>query len=111
VIDAGVKAAGILQQALDALPGMAVAVAVFDQTPPNPTEADGIALDGLARGWAHIDRITAKGQDREARMKMMSASAQGALAFQKGLGSVHSLSRMQPMAYGMGIGAIEEAAM
>ena len=35
VTDAGVKAAGILQQALDALPGMAVAV--FDQTPSNPT--------------------------------------------------------------------------
>ena len=37
VTDAGVKAAGILQQALDALPGMAVAV--FDQTPSNPTAA------------------------------------------------------------------------
>jgi alcohol dehydrogenase class IV len=68
-------------------------------------------LDGLARGWARIDRITANGQDREARMKMMSVSAQGALAFRKGLGSVHSLSYMQPMTYGMGIGAIEEAAM
>ena len=37
VTDAGVKAAGILQKALDALPG--VAVAVYDQTPSNPTEA------------------------------------------------------------------------
>ena len=35
--DPGVKAAGILQKALDALPGMTVAV--FDQTPSNPTEA------------------------------------------------------------------------
>ena len=54
--------------------------------------ADGIALDGLARGWAHIERATRDGSDREARRQMMSASAQGALAFQKGLGCVHSLS-------------------
>lgn len=54
--------------------------------------ADGIALDGLARGWAHIERATRNGQDREARWNMMSASMQGAMAFQKGLGCVHSLS-------------------
>jgi alcohol dehydrogenase class IV len=54
--------------------------------------ADGIALDGLARGWAHIEPATRNGQDREARKHMMSASMQGAMAFQKGLGCVHSLS-------------------
>ncbi len=54
--------------------------------------ADGIALDGLARGWAHIERATRDGQDREARWQMLSASMQGAMAFQKGLGCVHSLS-------------------
>jgi 4-hydroxybutyrate dehydrogenase len=54
--------------------------------------ADGIALDGLARGWAHIERATRQGQDRDARWAMMSASMQGAMAFQKGLGCVHSLS-------------------
>ena len=54
--------------------------------------ADGIALDGLARGWAHIERATRDGGDREARWNMMSASMQGAMAFQKGLGCVHSLS-------------------
>jgi alcohol dehydrogenase class IV len=54
--------------------------------------ADGIALDGLARGWAHIERATRNGADREARQAMMSASMQGAMAFQKGLGCVHSLS-------------------
>ena len=36
--DPGVKAAGVQQQALDALAGMDD-VAVFDQTPSNPTEA------------------------------------------------------------------------
>jgi 4-hydroxybutyrate dehydrogenase len=54
--------------------------------------ADGIALDGLARGWAHIERATRDGSDRQARWQMMSASMQGAMAFQKGLGCVHSLS-------------------
>ena len=54
--------------------------------------ADGIALDGLERGWAHIERATRDGSDREARLNLMSASMQGAMAFQKGLGCVHSLS-------------------
>jgi hypothetical protein len=54
--------------------------------------ADGIALDGLARGWTHIERATRDGSDRDARWAMMSASMQGAMAFQKGLGCVHSLS-------------------
>jgi 4-hydroxybutyrate dehydrogenase len=54
--------------------------------------ADGIALDGLERGWAHIERASKDGNDREARFNLMSASMQGAMAFQKGLGCVHSLS-------------------
>jgi len=54
--------------------------------------ADGIALDGLERAWNHIERATRDGSDREARLNMMSASMQGAMAFQKGLGCVHSLS-------------------
>ena len=54
--------------------------------------ADGIALDGLARGWAHVERATRDGSDSEARWHMLSASMQGAMAFQKGLGCVHSLS-------------------
>jgi alcohol dehydrogenase class IV len=54
--------------------------------------ADGIGLDGLERGWANIERATKNGQDREARFNLMSASMEGAMAFQKGLGCVHSLS-------------------
>jgi alcohol dehydrogenase class IV len=60
--------------------------------PPFNPPADGIALDGLARGWSFIERATKDGQDRDARLNMMSTSVQGALAFQKGLGAVHSLS-------------------
>lgn len=54
--------------------------------------ADGIALDGLNRAWSHIEQATSNPEDRDARLNMMSASMQGALAFQKGLGCVHSLS-------------------
>jgi alcohol dehydrogenase class IV len=54
--------------------------------------ADGIALDGLMRGWTNVERATRDGSDRNARWQMMSASMQGAMAFQKGLGCVHSLS-------------------
>ena len=54
--------------------------------------ADGIAIEGLRRGWAHIERATRQGDDRQARLEMMCASMHGAMAFQKGLGCVHSLS-------------------
>ncbi len=83
-----------LPPALTAATGMdaiAHCMETFMAAPFNPP-ADGIALDGLTRGWAYIERATANGQDREARLNMMSASMQGAMAFQKGLGCVHSLS-------------------
>lgn len=54
--------------------------------------ADGIALDGLERAWASIETATSDGSNVDARLNMMSASMQGAMAFQKGLGAVHSLS-------------------
>ena len=83
-----------LPPALTAATGMdaiAHCMETFMAPAVNPP-ADGIALDGLARGWAHIERATRDGQDRDARWNMMSASMQGAMAFQKGLGCVHSLS-------------------
>ncbi len=54
--------------------------------------ADGIALEGLLRGWKNIEQATHNGKDKEARLNMMCASMHGAMAFQKGLGCVHSLS-------------------
>ncbi len=54
--------------------------------------ADGIALDGLARGVKWIGEAVHDGKSREARKQMLSASMQGAMGFQKGLGAVHSLS-------------------
>jgi alcohol dehydrogenase class IV len=83
-----------LPAALTAATGMdAVAHCIETFLAPafNPP-ADGIALDGLWRAWRHIERATRQPDDRVARLNMMSASMQGALAFQKGLGCVHSLS-------------------
>jgi alcohol dehydrogenase class IV len=54
--------------------------------------ADGIALEGLTRGWANLAKATQNPRDLDARINMMCASMMGAMAFQKGLGCVHSLS-------------------
>ncbi len=57
----------------------------------NPT-AEAIALDGLERAMANIERATADGSDKSARREMMIAALHGGLTFQKGLGGVHALS-------------------
>lgn len=57
----------------------------------NPT-ADALALDGLERGYRAITTAAEDGDDIDARMDMMLCSLHGGLAFQKGLGAVHSLS-------------------
>ncbi len=54
--------------------------------------ADGVGLDGLERGWRHIERAVADGGDKEARWHMMMASTEGAMAFIKGLGAVHAMA-------------------
>jgi len=54
--------------------------------------ADAIAIDGLKRLYAHIERAADEGQDRDARWNMMMGAVEGAICFQKGMGAVHSLS-------------------
>ena len=80
-----------LMTAATGMDAIAHCMETFMSSAFNPP-ADGIALDGLARGWDNIERATQDGNDRDARLNMMSASMQGAMAFQKGLGCVHSLS-------------------
>jgi hypothetical protein len=70
---------------------MAHCIETFLSPLVNPP-AEAIALDGLAKCAAHIERATRDGADREARWNMMMAAMEGALAFQKGLGAVHALS-------------------
>jgi alcohol dehydrogenase class IV len=52
---------------------------------------DGIALEGISLIHQSIER-TVKHPDLESRSKMLIASLMGAVAFQKGLGVVHSLA-------------------
>lgn len=66
-------------------------IETFIATAYNPP-ADGIALDGLKRAAAYIERAVEKGTDLAARREMMAAAMNGALAFQKGLGGVHAMS-------------------
>jgi 4-hydroxybutyrate dehydrogenase len=56
--------------------------------------ADAIALDGIERALRQgmLARAVADGADRDARWHMMMASTEGAMAFVKGLGSVHALA-------------------
>ncbi|WP_172298753.1 iron-containing alcohol dehydrogenase [Pseudoruegeria sp. HB172150] len=54
--------------------------------------SQGIALEGMRLVKEYLPRAYADGTDLEARANMMSAAAMGAVAFQKGLGAIHSLS-------------------
>ena len=52
---------------------------------------DGIALEGIRLVGESLEKAVNKG-DLEARCKMMAAAMTGAVAFQKGLGIVHSMA-------------------
>lgn len=53
---------------------------------------DGIALEGIRLIIEALPRAYARGDDLEARGRMLVAAAMGAVAFQKDLGVVHSLA-------------------
>jgi len=59
-----------------------------DWNPP----ADGIALEGLRRASAVLDRAVDDRSDLGARRELMAAALNGALAGEKGLGGIHSLA-------------------
>ena len=83
-----------LPRGLTAATGMdAVAHCIETYISPviNPP-AEGIAIEGLRRAMAFIERAVADGSDRKARWEMMMAAMMGAMSFQKGLGAVHAIS-------------------
>ncbi len=53
---------------------------------------DAIALGGVRRCIRYLPTAVRDGKNLEARREMMMAAMMGAVAFQKGLGAVHSLS-------------------
>lgn len=62
--------------------------------------SQGIALEGLRLVNEYLPRAYAVPDDLEARAQMMAAAAMGAVAFQKGLGAIHSLSHPVGAVYG-----------
>lgn len=62
--------------------------------------SQGIALEGMRLVNTYLPRAYRDGSDIEARGQMMAAAAMGAVAFQKGLGAIHSLSHPVGAHYG-----------
>ena len=76
---------------------------------------DGIALEGLRLGAGALPRCVETPGDVEARGAMMMSSMMGAIAFQKGLGVVHScahaLSTVADLHHGFANGLMIEPAL
>jgi len=62
--------------------------------------SQGIALEGMRLVFENLPNVYADPNDLDARAHMMSAAAMGAVAFQKGLGAIHSLSHPIGAVYG-----------
>ncbi|MFZ5628143.1 MAG: iron-containing alcohol dehydrogenase [Spirochaetota bacterium] len=77
--------------------------------------ADGIALEGLRLAGQALPRAFKDGNDLAARGDMLMASMMGAVAFQKGLGVVHScahaLSAIVDMHHGLANGIMLDHAL
>mgnify|MGYP001205697584 FL=1 len=63
-------------------------------SPINDPPAEAVGIDGIEKIIKEESLIKAckDGQDKDARWNMMMASTEGAMAFSKGLGAVHSMS-------------------
>lgn len=62
--------------------------------------SQGIALEGMRLVFENLPVAYREPTNLEARAHMMSAAAMGAVAFQKGLGAIHSLSHPVGAVYG-----------
>ncbi|MGL4309263.1 MAG: iron-containing alcohol dehydrogenase [Paracoccaceae bacterium] len=62
--------------------------------------SQGIALEGMRLVFENLPVVYADPGNLDARAHMMSAAAMGAVAFQKGLGAIHSLSHPVGAVYG-----------
>ena len=62
--------------------------------------SQGIALEGMRLVFDNLPKVYADPNNLDARAEMMSAAAMGAVAFQKGLGAIHSLSHPVGAVYG-----------
>ncbi len=71
----------------------------------------GIGLEGMRLVNEYLPRAYRDGTDIEARGQMMAAAAMGAVAFQKGLGAIHSLSHPFGAHYGKHHGTLNAVVM
>jgi alcohol dehydrogenase len=71
----------------------------------------GIALEGMRLVVEYLPRAYRDGADLAARAQMMAAAAMGAVAFQKGLGAIHSLSHPLGAVYGLHHGTLNAVVM
>jgi alcohol dehydrogenase class IV len=62
---------------------------------------DAIAIHGLELVIRYLERATRNGKDIEARGNMLVAAAMGAIAFQKDLGTTHSLAHPLSTEFGL----------
>lgn len=62
--------------------------------------SQGIALEGMRLVFENLPKVYDNPNDLDARAHMMSAAMMGAVAFQKGLGAIHSLSHPIGAVYG-----------
>ncbi|MDP3959853.1 MAG: iron-containing alcohol dehydrogenase [Pseudorhodobacter sp.] len=62
--------------------------------------SQGIAVEGMRLVFENLPKVHANPNDLDARAHMMAAAAMGAVAFQKGLGAIHSLSHPVGAVYG-----------
>ena len=62
--------------------------------------SQGIALEGMRLVFENLVEVYENPGNLDARAHMMSAAAMGAVAFQKGLGAIHSLSHPVGAVYG-----------
>ncbi len=73
---------------IDALTHCVEAFVSRIQNPP----ASAIALDGMKRAWAFVERATHDGSDRQARWNVMMAGVEGGMAAAMGVGGAHAMS-------------------
>ena len=73
--------------------------------------ADGVALEALRLIRLNLIRAVTHPKDLEARSAMLAASCMGAVAFQKGLGAIHSLSHPVGGAYDLHHGLLNAVFM
>lgn len=85
-------AAGPAETAADGMDALTHCIEAFLGTAYNPP-ADGIAIEGVRRAGAWLERAVRDGRDLDARREVMAAALNAGLAAQKGQGGAEAAAR------------------